>query len=111
MKYLVTMELIGAPPAASPQQLVEHLEQRIIPTHEALMKLEEEKKIVAGGDISGRRGTVLIVEATSSAELTKLLMSLPMWTLMKVDVTPLESYEERQARHRELLDHLKETQK
>jgi len=107
MKYLVTMELIGTPPAASPEELVRHVEQRIIPTHEALMKLEAEKKILAGGDMSGRRGTALIMEAASNEEVTKLLMSLPAWTQMKVDVTPLESFEERQARHRELLERLK----
>ena len=107
MKYLVTMELIGTPPAASPEDLVRHVEQRIIPTHKALMKLEAEKKILAGGDMSGRRGTVLILEAASNEEVTKLLMSLPSWTQMKVDVTPLESFEERQARHRELLERFK----
>ncbi len=107
MKYLVTMELIGTPPAASPEELVQHLKQRIIPTHEALMKLEADKKILAGGDMSGRRGTVIIIEAASNDEVTKLLMTLPMWALMKVDVTPLENFEDRQARHRELLERFK----
>lgn len=32
MKYLVTMELIGTPPVASPKELVQWLEQVIIPT-------------------------------------------------------------------------------
>jgi len=107
MKYLVTMELIGAAPAVSPEELARHLEEKIIPTHDALMKMEKEKRILAGGDISGRRGSVFIVEAASNDELTKLLMSLPMWTVMKVDITPLDSFEERQALHGELLERLK----
>jgi muconolactone D-isomerase len=107
MIHLVTMELIGGPPT-SPQDMVQHLEQRIIPTHEALMKLQAQKIILAGGDMSGRRGTAFIVNTASNEELTKLLMSLPMWALMKVEVTPLENFEERQARHREFLDHMKE---
>ena len=44
MKYLVTMELIGSPPMASPQELVQWLEQMIIPTEEAMIKLEADKK-------------------------------------------------------------------
>lgn len=106
MMYLVTLELIGGAPS-SPQDMVQHLEQRIIPTHEALMKLQAEKVILAGGDMSGRRGAAFIVNVASNEELSKLLMSLPLWALMKVEVTPLENFEERQARHREFLNHMK----
>lgn len=98
MKYLVTLELIGHPPT-SPPELLYHLENRIIPTHEALQKLEAEKKILAGGDYSGRRGTAFIVEAASNEELTQLLMSFPMWSLMKVEVTPLDDFKTRQEMH------------
>jgi muconolactone D-isomerase len=110
MKYLVTMELIGAPPD-SPQGLIRHLEEQVIPTHEALMKLEVEKKILAGGDLSGRRGNAFIVEVASNEELSTLLMSLPAWGYQKVDVTPLESFEERQVLHRKFLERLKTTVK
>jgi len=108
MKYLVTMELIGAPPAASAQEMAEHLEQKIIPTHDALMKMEADGTILGGGDMSGRRGTVIIVEAASNEDVTTMLMGLPMWALMKVDVTPLDSFEARQARQHELRDRLKQ---
>ncbi len=107
MKYLVIMELIGVPPVASPQQLAQHLDQRIIPTHDALMKLQKEKKILAGGDLSGRRGMALIMETASSEELTSLLMALPCWSMMKVEVTPLDGWEQRQAEQRKMLEHLK----
>ena len=108
MKYLVTMELIGTPPA-SRQELLRHVEERVIPTHEILLQLKADKKILAGGDLSGRRGCVFIVEAASNAEVSQLLASLPSWPTQKVDVTPLESFEERQALHRQLAEHLKTT--
>jgi len=111
MKYLVTMELIGTPPAASPQGLVQWLEQMIIPSEEAVIKLESEGKILAGGDLSGRRGWAVIMEAKSNEELTRLLGSIPEWPLLKVDVTPLDSFEERLAEVRQDLERLKATLK
>ena len=111
MKYLVTMELIGTPPVASPQELVQWLEQMVIPSEEAVIKLEAKGKILAGGDLSGRRGSALIVEAASNEELTGLLDSIPEWPLLKVDVTPLDSFEERLARVRQHLERLKATLK
>jgi len=107
MKYLVTMELIGTPPAVSPQELVQWLEQMVIPSEEAFIKLEAEGKILAGGDLSGRRGWAAIVEAASNEEITQLLDSIPQWPLLKVDVTPLESSEKRLAQIRQHLEHLK----
>jgi muconolactone delta-isomerase len=107
MEYLVTMELIGTPPAASPQELVQWLEQMIVPSEEAVIKLEAEGKILAGGDLSGRRGWAFIMEAASNEELSRLLMSIPEWPLTKVDVTPLESIEERLAQTRQSLEQMK----
>jgi len=107
MKYLVTMELTGTPPAASPQELVQWLEQMIVPSEEAVIKLEAEGKILAGGDLSGRRGWAFIVEAASNEELSRLLNRIPEWPLLKVDVTPLESSEKRLAQVRQELEHLK----
>ena len=107
MKYLVTMELIGSPPMASPQELVQWLEQMIIPTEEAMIKLEADKKILAGGDLTGRRGMVLIVEAASNEELSRLLSGIPEWPLLKVDVTPLDSFKERLSQVSETVERLK----
>lgn len=108
MRYLVTMELIEAATKIAPQQELKHLEQRVIPHDEALMKLEAEKKIMAGGAMVGRRGATFIMEAASNEELSQLLQSLPLWDLEKVDVTPLESFEERVAQNRKKLENLKE---
>ncbi len=107
MKYLVTMELIGTSPLASPQEAVQWLEQMAMPQIETMMKLEAERKILAGGVLTGGRGSASIVEAASNEELDQLLMSLPLWGMMKVDVTPLVSFEARAAQTRQSLEHLK----
>jgi muconolactone D-isomerase len=111
MKYLVTMEFVGTPPVASPQEMVQWLERMIIPTEEAMMKLEADKKILAGGDLSGRRGMALILEAASNDELSRILSGIPEWPFLEVDVTPLESFEERLAQVRETLERLKAASK
>jgi len=104
------MELVEtALPAllASPQATVQHIEQRVIPTHETLMKLETERKIPAGGALVGRRAHAFIVEAASNEELSRLLMSLPLSPMMKVEVTPLQSFEDSAAQVRQNLERLK----
>lgn len=106
MKYLVTMETIELP-GLSPQQSVQHLEKRVIPSDEAYMKLVTEKKILAGGALTGRRGYAFIVEASSNDEVSRLLQSLPLWPLQKVNVTPLQSFEDRAAQDRQVLERLK----
>ena len=107
MKYLVTMELIGTPPVASPQEMLRWLEQMVMPETETMMKLEAERKILAGGPMVGRRGGAFIMEAPSNEELNRLLMSLPLWGLCKVEVTPLGSFEDQAAQARQQLERLK----
>ena len=72
------------------------------------MKLEEEKKIIAGGVLVGKRTGVVIVEADSNEELDRLLTSLPFWGLMKVDVSPMQTFKEAATRTRESLKQIKE---
>jgi len=106
MLYLVTMETIetGLLP---PQQMVQLVEQLVIPSLEALAKLEAEKKILAGGAFAGARSGVIIIEAASNEELGRLLKGLPFWGLMKIDVTPLQSFEDLAGQNRQLLERLK----
>ena len=107
MRYLVTMEQIEAATAASAQEAAQHLEQRVIPHDEALIKLVGEHKILAGGVMVGRRGATFIVEVATNEELSRLLQSLPLWGLENVDVIPLESFEERVAQNLQRLEQLK----
>ena len=110
MRYLVTMEPVEeAIPRGAPQEFVRYGEQVVLLTEEACAKLEVEKKILAGGVVAGARDAAFIVEAASNEELSRLLMSLPWWGFMKVDVTPLESFEERAAQVRQMVERLKAT--
>jgi muconolactone delta-isomerase len=108
MQYLVTMEPVEeAVPRGAPQQIAQYLEQIIIPSHEILAKLEAEKKVLAGGTLAGARGVAFIMDVASNEELSRILQALPWWGWMKVDVTPLDSFEQRAAEVRQMLKHLK----
>ena len=107
MIYLVTMEVVETKVPTSLPEMIRHMEQEIIPSHEAMIKLKAEGKILAGGAQSGRRAEAFIVEGASNEELDELLRSFPHWPLMKVDVTPLQSWESVLAKERQLLERLK----
>ena len=94
MQYLVTMETIDAAMPSSPDQIIPFMENMVIPNHEALTKLQAEKKILAGGCLVGKRANVFIAEAASNEELHQLLMSLPMFAMLETEVTPLTSVED-----------------
>ncbi|HEX9869161.1 MAG TPA: muconolactone Delta-isomerase family protein, partial [Candidatus Tectomicrobia bacterium] len=90
MRYLVSGS--EGPGFASPEEAVEILEEVVLPTFDALMKLEARKKIVAGGLPVGDRAFVFIAEAASNEELDRLLRSLPAWGVLEWRVTPLQSF-------------------
>ncbi len=106
MKYLVSMESIetGLLPF---QQMAGLIEQTILPSLEAVRKLEKEKKVLGGGVLAGKRTGVVIVEAASNEELDRILTGLPFWGLMKVEVSPLASFSEANVRNRESLKQMK----
>jgi muconolactone delta-isomerase len=106
MKYLVTMEL-SDPLPESAEGLLRHVEGVVMPSHETLIRLEKEGQILAGGDMAGRRGSVMMLEAASNAEVSQVLATLPLWASQKTEVIPLESYQERQAMHRQLAERLR----
>ena len=72
-----------------------------------MTKLEAEKKILAQGCVAGSRANVLIVEASSNEELHQLLMSLPMFAMTEIYVTPLTTVEHCCASIRQNLERLK----
>jgi len=101
MKYLVSGS--EGPGFASPEEAVEILEEAILPTFDALMKLEAQKKIAAGGLPVGDRAVVFIVEAASNEELDRLLRSIPAWGVLDWHVTPLQSFAGRAAQDRDVV--------
>ena len=105
MKYLVSGS--EGPGFATPEEAVEILEEVVLPTFDALMKLEAQKKIAAGGLPVGDRAVVFIVEAASNEELDRLLRSIPAWGVLDWHVTPLQSFAGRAAQERDLVKQFK----
>jgi hypothetical protein len=105
MRYLVSGS--EGPGFASPEEAVEILEEVVLPTFDALMKLEAQKKIAAGGLPVGDRAFVFIVEAASNEELDRLLRSLSAWGVLEWHVTPLQSFAGRAAQERDLVKRFK----
>jgi len=99
MQYLVTLEWIDhiANGASAPKEFAQVIDQAVVPSMEVLAKLIEQKKILAGGNLSGERAAAFIVEASSNDEVTELVQSIPFWALCKWKVTPLESFQHHAA--------------
>ncbi len=95
MHYLVDMKLADSGRSASPQEGLTFIEHYILPTLELCKKLQAEKKIIAGGPISGVIGLALIVEANSALELDEIVENLPMWPRMNTTITPLTTFDGR----------------
>jgi len=107
MNYLVQMKLAGSHRPAVPQEGIAFIEQFILPTLELCNKLQAEKKILAGGPVSGTVALSLIMSAESAQELDSLITSLPVWPRMETVVTPLTSFDGRMQSVRSLLEQLK----
>ena len=105
MNYLVQLKLANRP--ANQHEGAVFIEQFILPTLELCKKLEAEKKIVAGGPLSGAIALSLIVSAESEQELDKVISSLPVWPLMETTVTPLSTFDVRMQMVRTRLQQLK----
>jgi hypothetical protein len=103
MKYLVVGS--GGPGFSSPEEAVQVLENIVLPSFEAFMKLEAEKKIIAGGLPVGERAFVFIMEASSNEEVDRLLREIPIWGLLEWEVTALQTFEGRASQEREFVRH------
>jgi hypothetical protein len=105
MKYLV----IGSegPGFASPEETIEVLEKGVFPTFDALLKLEADKKILAGGLPVADRALVFILEASSNDEVDQILRDIPAWGVLKWKVTALQSFEARANKERSIVEALK----
>lgn len=95
MQYLVQMKLVAPGRPTTPEEGAAFIEQYIFPTLELCKKLQDEKKILAGGAVSGTIGLVLIVEGESAREVDALITGLPIWPRTETDVTPLTTFEGR----------------
>lgn len=93
MHYKVDLKLAERP--GTPQESVAFIEHLILPTLELCQQLEAQKKIVAGGPLSGAIALSLIVSAESAQELDDVISSLPVWPRMETTVTPLATFDSR----------------
>ncbi len=107
MQYLVQMKLVPHARPVTSEEGRAFIEQYIFPTLERCKKLQDEKKILAGGPMSGAIGLVLVVNAESARELDDLITSLPVWPRMETIVTPLSTFEERREALRPGLEQLR----
>ncbi len=105
MRYLVIAS--EGPGFSTPQEALQVLEKAVLPNFDALMRLEADKKIIAGGLPVGERKFVFILEASSNEEGDQILRDLPAWGVLKWQVTPLQSLEGRAQKERSVVSELK----
>jgi muconolactone delta-isomerase len=109
MKYLVIAS--GGPGFASSKEAIQVLEEMVVPSFDALIKLEAQNRIPAGGLPIGDRAFVFIAESSSNEELDQVLRNIPMWGTMEWEVTPLQTFSGRAAQERDALKKLKAAKK
>ena len=104
MNYLVQMKLANSSRPTSNEEGISFIEQYVFPSLEICKKLQDEKKIVAGGPVSGAIALAMIIRADSIQELDELIESLPIWPRMETTVIPLTSFDGRMAALRARLE-------
>jgi hypothetical protein len=105
MNYLVQLKLASRPD--TPQEGIVFIEQFIVPTLELCKRLEADKRIVAGGPLSGAIALALIVSAESAEQLDDLITSLPVWPRMETTVNPISTFDVRMQAVRTRIEQLK----
>jgi hypothetical protein len=101
------MKIVSGRPTTAEEGLT-FIEQVVFPSLELCKRMQEEKKILAGGPISGTIGLAMIVEAGSALELDELVEQLPIWPRTETSITPLTTFDDRVKAIRPRLDHLRE---
>jgi hypothetical protein len=105
MQYLV--EATGGPGFASPSEALAVLENAILPGFDALVRMEAEKTILAGGLRVGERAFAFIIEAADNAEADQIVRGIPFWPVLQWRVTALQSFSARAAIERATVAALK----
>ena len=106
MQFLVELDHVKSGAQMTPEGARSFIEQVIFPTIARAEQLMKEKKIVAGGPVTGRIALRFIAEAESASDVDKLVTSLPLWPLAETRVTPLISFSERHQHAQQLLENL-----
>ena len=90
LKFLVIGKSVDFSSLQNPADLGIYLENIVLPSFEILKKWEENQKVPVGLFAAQRAG-VLIIEAQTAEELSKMLQSLPFWGQNTWEVIPLQS--------------------
>ena len=77
MRYLVIGEYVDPGPLLPPQQVVQLVEQLVIPSAEALENLEDEKKVLGGGFVVGARAGAFILDVRPTMRRTASCRTCP----------------------------------
>ena len=109
MRYFVKAEFVEVGALLPLKDFVPMVENLVIPSFEAMSKLESEKKILASGIVSGGRTGMFIIDVESNKELTRLLQSFPFWGILKWEIIPLDSPKERVELDKQLLENIKKS--
>jgi muconolactone delta-isomerase len=109
MKYLVSGS--DGPGFATPEEALQLLEKVVVPSLDAMNKLQAEKRILAGGLKVGERAFVFVAEAESNEKLDRMLREIPFWGMVRWEVTPLEGFDTRAAEERVMMTRLKGAKK
>ena len=105
MLYLVEFE---APQAGAPtnrEQTIEQLDKLVIPSLESLGK---DGRVRAGGIAAGTLTGAFVIEAKSKDEVTALIGALPASSMMKWQVTPIETFAHRADIEKKVMQGLRE---
>jgi hypothetical protein len=105
MRYLVMGS--NGPTGTTAEDMIELLEDMVLPGFEALIKLESESTILAGGVPVSERGIVFIIDVPSNEELDRILRALPLWNILEWQVTPLQSFEGRAFQERRMIQQIR----
>ncbi len=105
MLYLVEFEAAqaGAPP--NREQTIEQLDKLVIPSLESLGK---DGRVRAGGIATGTLTGAFVIEAKSKDEVTALIGALPASSMMKWQVTPIETFAHRADIEKKVMQGLRE---
>ena len=104
MQYLVQMKLADSVRPKNPDDSIAFINQYVFPTLDVCDNLLEEKRIVAGGPLSGVIALAVVVKAESIQELDDILESLPIWPMMQTTVIPLTTFAGRRDTGRRRLE-------
>ena len=109
MLFLVELDYVRSGPPPSAEAGLAFIERVILPTIARAEQLVAEKRIVAGGPVTGRVALRLMIEAGSLEEADSVVSSLPLWVAAETRVTPIITFSDRRAHVQAVRERLKGT--